>query len=86
MQSAHLKLQFLEWLAFEVIVLTPYMAYNESTTLTAWEGQAKKSTPEMFHPPKIPQRQWNGNGTGFQRVPVANPLNVNVAPIVDHFF
>ena len=25
---------------------------------------------EMFHPPKIPQRQRNGNGTGFQRVPV----------------
>ena len=34
----------------------------------------------MFHPPKMPQRQWNGNGTGFQRVPVENPLNANVAP------
>ena len=41
---------------------------------------------EMFHPPKIPQRQWNGNGTGFQRVPVENPLNADVAPIADPFF
>ena len=40
----------------------------------------------MFHPPKIPQRQWNGNGMGLQRVRVANPLNVNVAPIADPFF
>ena len=40
----------------------------------------------MFHPPKIPQRQWNGNGTGLQRGPIANPLNVDVAPIVDPFF
>ena len=28
----HQKLQFLEWLAFRVIIVTPYMAYNESTT------------------------------------------------------
>ena len=40
----------------------------------------------MFHPPKIPQRQRNGNGTGFQRVPVENPLNADVAPVVDPFF
>ena len=43
-------------------------------------------TPEMFHPPKIPQWQWNGNGMGFQRVPVENPLNADVAPVVDPFF
>ena len=42
--------------------------------------------PEMFHPPKMPQRQRNGNGTGFQRVPVENPLNADVAPIADPFF
>ena len=41
---------------------------------------------EMFHSPQIPQRQWNGNGTGFQRVPVENPLNADVAPVVDPFF
>ena len=40
----------------------------------------------MFHPPKIPQQQWNGNRTGFQWVPVANPLNADVAPVVDPFF
>ena len=37
--------------------------------------------PEMFHPRKIPQRQRNGNETGLQRVPVANPLNVDGAPV-----
>ena len=41
---------------------------------------------EMFHPPKMPQRQRNGNGTGFQRVPVENPLNADVAPVADPFF
>ena len=40
----------------------------------------------MFHPPKIPQPQWSGNGTGLQWVPVANPLNVEVAPVADPFF
>ena len=40
----------------------------------------------MFHPPNIPQRQQNGNGTGFQRVPVENPLNADVAPVADPFF
>ena len=42
--------------------------------------------PEMFHPPKIPQQQQNSNGTDFQRVPVENPLNADVAPIADPFF
>ena len=42
--------------------------------------------PKMFHPPKMPQRQRNGNGTGFQRVPVENPLNADVAPVADPFF
>ena len=41
---------------------------------------------EMFHPPRIPQRQRNGNGTGFQWVPVENPLNADVAPVADPFF
>ena len=41
---------------------------------------------EMFHPPRFPQRQRSGNGTGFQRVPVANPLNADVAPVADPFF
>ena len=41
---------------------------------------------EMLHPPKIPQRQWNGNGTGLERVPVANPLNADVVPIAHLFF
>ena len=40
----------------------------------------------MFHPPKMPQRQRNGNGTGFQWVPVENPLNADVAPVADPFF
>ena len=40
----------------------------------------------MFHPPRIPQWQWNGNGAGFQRVPVENPLNADVAPIANPFF
>ena len=40
----------------------------------------------MFHPPKIPQRQRNSNGTGFQWVLVENPLNADVAPIADPFF
>ena len=40
----------------------------------------------MFNPPKIPQRRRNGNGTGFQRVPVENRLNADVAPIADPFF
>ena len=44
------------------------------------------SEAEMFHPPKMPQRQRNGNGTGFQRVPVDNPLNADVAPVADPFF
>ena len=39
----------------------------------------------MFHPPKIPQRQWNGNRTGLQWVPIANPLNANMGPVVDPF-
>ena len=42
--------------------------------------------PEMFHPPKIPQQQRNGNGIGLQWVPVANPLNANVAPVADPLF
>ena len=44
------------------------------------------SRAETFHPPKIPQWQRNGNGTGFQRVPIENPLNADVAPIADPFF
>ena len=40
----------------------------------------------MFHPPKIPQRQQNGNRTGFQQVPVENPLNADVAPVANPFF
>ena len=45
------------------------------------------STPsEMFHPPKNPQRQQNGNGMGFQWVPVENPLNADVGPVADPFF
>ena len=40
----------------------------------------------MFHPPKILQRQQNGNRTGLQWVPVENPLNADVAPIADLFF
>ena len=40
----------------------------------------------MFHPPKIPQQQWNNNKTGLPRVPIANPLKANVAPIADPFF
>ena len=42
--------------------------------------------PEMFHPPKMPQRQRNSNRTGFQRVPVENPLNADVAPVAHPFF
>ena len=45
-----------------------------------------KSQSEMFHPPKIPQRQRNGNGTRFQWVPVENSLNADVEPIADPFF
>ena len=41
---------------------------------------------EMFHPPKMPQRQRNGNGMGFQRVPIENLLNADVAPVADLFF
>ena len=41
---------------------------------------------KMFHPPKILQQQRNGNGMGFQGVPVANPLNADVAPVADPFF
>ena len=44
------------------------------------------TSAKMFHPPKMPQRQRNGNGTGFQRVPVENPLNTDVAPVADPFF
>ena len=40
----------------------------------------------MFHPPKIPQQQQNGNGTGLQWVPIANPLNADVAPVADQNF
>ena len=40
----------------------------------------------MFHPPKIPQRQRNGNRIGFQRVPVENPLNADVVPIANPVF
>ena len=40
----------------------------------------------MFHPPKIPQRQRNGNGTGLQWVSVANPLKADMAPVADSFF
>ena len=43
-------------------------------------------TPEMFHPPKIPQQQRNSNRTGFQWVPIANPLNADVPPVVDPLF
>ena len=46
----------------------------------------EESQPEMFHPPKIPQQQRNINRTGFQRVAVENPLNADVAPVVDPFF
>ena len=28
----------------------------------------------------------NGNRTGFQRVPIENPLNADVAPVADPFF
>ena len=42
--------------------------------------------PVMFHPPKMPQRQRNGNGMGLQWVPVENPLNADVAPVADPFF
>ena len=41
---------------------------------------------EMFHPPKIPQQQRNGNGTGFQRVPIEKSLNADVAPVANPFF
>ena len=40
----------------------------------------------MSHPPKMPQRQRKGNGTGFHRGPVENPLNADVAPVADPFF
>ena len=40
----------------------------------------------MLHPPKIPQRQLNGNGMGFQWVTVENRLNADVAPVADPFF
>ena len=35
-----------------------------------------------------PKKSPNGNGTGFQRVPVLNgyPLNADVAPVADPFF
>ena len=49
-------------------------------------ASAKARRPKMFHSPKMPQRQRNGNGTGFQRVPVENPLNADVAPVADPFF
>ena len=42
--------------------------------------------PEMCHPPKIPQKQWNSNRMGFQRVPVANPLNADVVSVANPFF
>ena len=41
---------------------------------------------ETFHPPRIPQQQWNGNKTGWKWVTVADPLKSDVAPIVDPFF
>ena len=34
----------------------------------------------------ILQKSPNGNGTGFQWVPIENPLNANVAPVADPFF
>ena len=55
----------------------------------AWEqlGRLKEDTGAvMFHPPKMPQQQRNGNRTGFQRVPIENPLNADVAPVSDPFF
>ena len=51
-----------------------------------WGIQQRDCGPEMFHSPKIPERQRNGNGTGFQRVPIENRLNADVAPIADPFF
>ena len=42
--------------------------------------------PVMFHPPKMPQWQQNGNGMGFQWVPIENPLNADVAPVAEPFF
>ena len=45
-----------------------------------------------FHHPclnqrcSIPPKSPNGKGTGFQRVPVENPLNADVAPVADPFF
>ena len=37
---------------------------------------------KMFHPPKIPQRQRNGNATGLLWVLIAHPLKCDVAPVV----
>ena len=45
-QYAHLKLCFLEWMAFGVIIVTPCMACNESTKYSAWDGQVEKSASD----------------------------------------
>ena len=34
----------------------------------------------------ILQKSPNGNGMGFQQVPIEDPLNADVAPIADPFF
>ena len=61
---------------------------TSTAVLTEWEWPLHPFPlqPEMFHPPKMPQRQRNGNATGFERVPVENPLNADVAPVADPFF
>lgn len=45
-----------------------------------------RNSVAMFHPPKVPQWQWNGNGTSLQQVPVANQLKSDVASAAKPFF
>ena len=40
----------------------------------------------MFHPPKLPQQQQNGNETGLQWVPIAKPSKTDLTPIALPFF
>ena len=53
---------------------------------TVSDAVSVMSQTEIFHPPKFSQQQRNGNKTAFQWVPIANPLNVDVAPSVDPVF
>ena len=75
------------WAAFRSVGLRRVvMAVSHEITHEIMCHLAVGSNAEMFYPPKMPQQQRNGNGTSFQRVPVENPFNADVAPVADPFF